>query len=371
MTAAVLRRVKFDRNTGGLDFGNGLLRNVGDYEQLLLHVSDLEGVTAANLQEALRHVEDRLREPVAEVSVGDVDRFDETFSAPSVVGFSWDDASLYLYCTFDSEHWDDLDDPPPVASIGASLLARFGLSVHDVVADLEWWSPAGPARWRIRLSTTRRTYRVSALWDAGDALVALLRAVDGGPIGLSAAKDLVLSGHATALLGGMESDWLEVKSQEYDLTSRIGKINLAQTVARFCNGTNEGLIVIGVKTRKVGDTEFLSALAPIPTDPKRVARYLRVLDDHLVPLPLGLEIKSVQEGDGELVSIFVPRQPAELRPFLVHGAVVDGRTFGTFFSLVQRRGDISVPVTAAAVQNQIAVGRALLRQASDAKNAME
>jgi hypothetical protein len=42
--------------------------------------------------------------------------------------------------------------------------------------------------------------------------------------------------------------------------------------------------------------------------------------------------------DGMLILIDVPPQPEELKPFLVHGAIVDGRAEGAFVSIVRRRG---------------------------------
>ena len=59
--------------------------------------------------------------------------------------------------------------------------------------------------------------------------------------------------------------------------------------------------------------------------------------------------------------IDVPPQPEELKPFLVHGAIVDGRVEGTFISIVRRRGEASIPMTAPMIHAQIAAGRALLR----------
>jgi hypothetical protein len=63
-----------------------------------------------------------------------------------------------------------------------------------------------------------------------------------------------------------------------------------------------------------------------------------------------------------LLVLHLPPQVEELKPFLVHGAIVDGRTEGAFISIVRRRGESSIPVTAAAVHASLAAGRALLRR---------
>jgi hypothetical protein len=63
-----------------------------------------------------------------------------------------------------------------------------------------------------------------------------------------------------------------------------------------------------------------------------------------------------------LILIDVPPQPEELKPFLVHGAIVDGEAQGAFISIVRRRGDGSIPVTAPMIHSMLAAGRALLRR---------
>jgi hypothetical protein len=62
-----------------------------------------------------------------------------------------------------------------------------------------------------------------------------------------------------------------------------------------------------------------------------------------------------------LVLIDVPPQPEELKPFLVHGAIVNGRIEGAFISIVRRRGESSIPITAPMIHSTLAAGRALLR----------
>jgi len=47
-----------------------------------------------------------------------------------------------------------------------------------------------------------------------------------------------------------------------------------------------------------------------------------------------------------LMLIDIPPQPEELKPFLVHGAIVDGRIEGAFISIVRCRGESSIPITA-------------------------
>ena len=59
--------------------------------------------------------------------------------------------------------------------------------------------------------------------------------------------------------------------------------------------------------------------------------------------------------------ISVPPQPREMQPYLVHGAVVGERTEGAFFSIVRRRGEASITISAAQIHAYIVAGKAFLQ----------
>ena len=53
-----------------------------------------------------------------------------------------------------------------------------------------------------------------------------------------------------------------MKRQHYDLSADAGKIKLAQSVSRFCNAEDGGLVVVGMSTKKVpGGEEICSTTA--------------------------------------------------------------------------------------------------------------
>ena len=58
----------------------------------------------------------------------------------------------------------------------------------------------------------------------------------------------------------------------------------------------------------------------------------------------------------------VPRQEEELKPFLMHGAFVNGKVQGAYISIVRRSGGDSIPITAQQIRSTLAAGRALLRR---------
>lgn len=91
-------------------------------------------------------------------------------------------------------------------------------------------------------------------------------------------------------------------------------------------------------------------------------RYQQVLARRLYPPPDGLTVRPIACQGGQLMLIDVPMQPEELKPFLVSGAIVNGKTEDTFISIVRRRGDSSIPTTAPMIHSMLAAGRALLRR---------
>jgi hypothetical protein len=76
-----------------------------------------------------------------------------------------------------------------------------------------------------------------------------------------------------------------------------------------------------------------------------------------------LSVSQIPVVGGHIVLIDVPSQPEEHKPFLVQGAVTtDGKVEGGFISIVRRRGEDSIPITAVAIHATLSAGRALLRR---------
>lgn len=208
------------------------------------------------------------------------------------------------------------------------------------------------------------------LIECGRAVHDYLAAIRGGEYGAKTIVELLRAGHVDLLVGQVESSFLEVKSMLYNIdvsspktAKERRKIELAQDVARFANGETDAVLAIGYKEAKVGDRTEISCVAPIKLARFNAAQYQAVLDERIVPPLVGLVVEQVEIGDGVGIAfIFVPRQPEEMQPYLVHGAIIGGDVEGKFFSIVQRRGEGSINITAAQIHTYIAAGRAFLRQ---------
>jgi hypothetical protein len=175
-------------------------------------------------------------------------------------------------------------------------------------------------------------------------------------------RTLLRGGHAEALVGQAEGQWLEAKRQHCDLGGTAGTISLAQAVARFANAEQGGLVVVGLETKDAAGEEVIRKVTPMPHDPRIVRKYKQILEHRLYPPVDGLQIEAIAGSNGDLILIDIPPQPEDLKPFLVHGAVIDGKTEDAFISIVRRRGDFSIPTTAAMIHATLAAGRALLRR---------
>jgi hypothetical protein len=117
-----------------------------------------------------------------------------------------------------------------------------------------------------------------------------------------------------------------------------------------------------MSTKRVSGGEEIRGLCPLPRDGKMIRRYQQTLDRCVFPPPDGMTIEAVAMDEQMLVLIDIPPQPEELKPFLAHGAIVDGQVEGAFISIVRRRGESSIPITAPMIHSALAAGRALLRR---------
>ncbi|ALO65247.1 hypothetical protein AS189_00535 [Arthrobacter alpinus] len=209
--------------------------------------------------------------------------------------------------------------------------------------------------------------RATKLIDAGRALAAYLEAQKGGSLTAGTIVDLLRGGHTKLLLGHKESAFLDVKSQKYNVgvSGQPGdqqKIELAQDVARFANGNQDAVLVLGYEEGKSGQDTVIKCIKEIKLEGFDPATYLNILDARVVPAVTGLTVDSVETSPGKgIIYIFVPAQPPEMQPYLVHGVVAEGKVEGAFFSIVQRRGEGSITITASQIHGYLVAGKAFLQ----------
>lgn len=342
-------------------------RRSGINGQLVLTKQDLPHVRVVDLKSALTAYADnyRLNEIDADVSELHEDHFDADLGGGQV-GFELRQGDLLVSILYFGEWPSSGEEQDLVRTLGrlvTPLLDHVGASLHSIEIEDDWSGP-GMLAVRLRLRVPWRGHTLDHLFARGQGVLLLCNALGAGEITRHAVADLVRGGCADLLVGQPEGNWLDAKSEEYDLSATRGKISLAQAVARFANAEEGGLIVIGAKTKKIpGGEEIREVRGVDPRQKDTCARYLRILDQHLYPPVLGIRIDLVPtEGGRGLIAVDIPPQPEELKPFLVHGAITsEGDTEGAFISIVQRRGEGSIPITAPMIHSTLVAGRAFLR----------
>jgi hypothetical protein len=162
------------------------------------------------------------------------------------------------------------DDPTDIADESdeaesrrlASLLAPL-VSAQRGWVKAVWLHPDAyepPWPFNIVLSLPLTGWTVEGVARLVDDATGLLRAVSAGEFNRSVALQVLRANHPDALLGQPESVYLDVKQSHYDLTTAHGEIELAQDVARFANAEHGGLLVIGMRGKKVPGGEVISYL---------------------------------------------------------------------------------------------------------------
>jgi len=268
--------------------------------------------------------------------------------------------ALTIYPVLDEWEDDDAELLRQLRQIAGPLLRRTGTELLE--ASVVESAPDGTSVCSVTVVPSLRGRTIAKLYHLGLDVLGLLNAAGGGSLSLTSIVLLVVAGRGDILLGQPEGQWLDAKSQDYDLDSDTGKISLAQDVARFANGETGGAIVIGLRTKRVSGGEVIEALSPVPRPKSGTRRHRQAIDNRVFPAPDGLTMQEVATGTGAMIVIHVPPQPEEHKPFLVHGAIVNGKVEGAFISILRRRGEESIPITAQSIHATLAAGRALLRR---------
>ncbi|MFC8045349.1 hypothetical protein [Nocardia sp. NPDC057353] len=353
----------------------GQTRRGGVDSQLILIEDELTTIRAADLRNALAsaslHYE--IAEAEALVSPVSLAYLDHDYGPFGNISFESEGGDLFLAFSQQVSWPEDGNEELAISQTREllhPLIAAKRASLHSIEVDDRYSDPLSLFL-RIRIQAAWRGRSARELYSVADDATQLCDAFTTSTIDRSTVANLIRGNAANLLVGQPEGNWLDAKSHEYDLSTLEGKISLAQSVSRFCNSEEGGLIIIGAHAKRVPGGEVITKIRGVPADPGRNARYLQVLNELVYPPPFGLRIDLVPVSElSSLILIDIPPQGEEMKPFLVHGAIrKDGRTEGAYISIVQRRGEGSVPITAPMIHASLAAGRALLRGAGSTRPA--
>lgn len=245
-----------------------------------------------------------------------------------------------------------------VRRLAETAASAMGARIRSVAVE---WENASGDTWAIEAEFRRRDAFANALVDVGAAISTAVSELAGGA-DADGVVNVIEAGYPGGLIGLVEGDWLEAKSQPWNLDADFGKIELAQDVARLANAAG-GVIVIGAATRKDDGKETIARADGIRPDLFRPHRVRMTLDARVYPSIEGIRVGRavIKESQLAIGYVRVPRQDPGDLPFIVHGAIVGRRVEGSFITIVRRRGDQSIAVRAEEMHAWLSAGRKLLR----------
>lgn len=334
-------------------------------DSIVIKRGDLAVAKATDLARELRKARERDVEPRSVlIDLAPEDEYSPKESVVDSISFMLtDDGRLVVEFEFTSEDYFDDDEQlqAVVRPLIDPLLQR--QKSHVVALRVDGYRSSAPYFHTVVVCVPTRGKTLQEHYAVADDVMTLLQAATAGQVTRGTVVDLLLGGRADLLIGLREGPWLDVKSEHYDLSGPAGQISLAQAISRFGNAEEGGVVVVGMGTKRVPGGEVIKALKPVSIDGTILRRYRQVLENRLFPFPERLQVESIESGTGNgVVVVHIPPQEEELKPFLVHGAIVGDRIEGTFISIVRRSGEDSIPITAQQIHGTLAAGRALLRR---------
>jgi hypothetical protein len=326
-------------------------------DMVIVRRPHLDGCLASDLESALAPHD----EPDA-IFITDDDEKNYSEEESDILAVSFDisrpQVAMLLEFRIPPWAWEGDNEPEEaIETLVQRVLHTHGLSVDNV-------DVMSGRSGILRVDYEPRDRPLGGLVRAGEDVIALIDASNGATLTLATATSLIKNGRLPALIGQPEGPWFDAKEMHYAIGTAKGKISLAQSVARFCNGGEGGIIVVGLKTSTPRGTEVVDKLTPVAYDPSQAPTYRKIIDQYLYPFPTGLNITVIPTDDrtGMFILIAVPQQPEYNKPFLVAGAIVDDHVYGGFISIVQRRDENSEPIKPAMIHAWIAAGRALMQR---------
>lgn len=215
--------------------------------------------------------------------------------------------------------------------------------------------------WTVRWAVGREFTVVDDVIEMAANLSSMLRFGYADPRRPEGAYSLVLSGRPEILLGQPESDWLDVKRENYGLSDKRQKYEMACDIAAFANAEKGGVIVIGIESEKdANGVDVLARVRPVKAGSVNIQQVSQILHSLIVPPIEGLKIRSAPLNGGDLVVVRVPPQREGVKPFLVRGALVGEKVTGSFFSIPQRRDEDKSSMSPEAVHSMLAAARAVM-----------
>lgn len=175
-----------------------------------------------------------------------------------------------------------------------------------------------------------------------------------------------------ALVGVYERSWLDFKGT-YHFASLRDRWEFTKDVAAMAE-SGGGVIVVGVQAEKDPDRdeERASNVAPVPHSMFDVKRAYDMVRADVYPGVVDVDIRPHPREDGKrLVSVLVPAQDEDRKPFMLERVVTEVGVEISAFALPRRSGSHTVFEKVGFVHRDIADGRRARRSVGDRHLAVE
>jgi hypothetical protein len=179
---------------------------------------------------------------------------------------------------------------------------------------------------------------------------------------LDAIFNALSAGNFAGLVGLVEDDRFEAKSQPYNLDTELGSFELAKDVAGLAEALG-GPILIGCETERTPAhrEDQIKRTRPVDRSLVDVERYHSIIEKWVYPPPEGVRIdyfSSPEDGKKGLFAIRVPEQADDKKPFVLVHMLLDGdRRRDIALGYVQRRRATVQPVQAQDLQRLLRDGK--------------
>lgn len=289
-----------------------------------------------------------------------IELFDQRQPPPTGVWLESDGAEVIIALSGDVGR-DEIPDNHEAAREYFSLILGDAIMQHGLKLlsiDIKTRSYFQSGTVRLSYNWKRRTVREA--FAVGMTLKKIILSGSGAIDTPSGVVSVLRAGAGPLLLGAKENSWLEAKRRPHDLNVEHQKWELAKDVAALANAEG-GLIIFGFATQHKSGTDIISAVRPFKLSMFDTARVRAVLRGRIVPYPGRLEIEKVTiHGSIGIGYLYVPRQPSQLRPFLVRGAATQGQVRSHSITIPMRVGDRTEFEAIEDIHALLAAGRSAL-----------
>jgi hypothetical protein len=117
-----------------------------------------------------------------------------------------------------------------------------------------------------------------------------------------------------------------------------------------------------MRTARVRGRDSIVETSPVPARTHTAETYRKIIDSHVHPAIVGLEVDLVDAEGGIVVVVSVPAQPEQDKPFVATFPAENRSAAKQNHALYQRRGDRTVQLSVADVHAFLTAGYRRLRE---------